>query len=84
MQFQFIEESQLSDGTHRFILKVEPSELVLVGFILESCDGLNNYTTIDDKNSLLQVDFLPDAYDDGKKILEFMKVWDGREGIANS
>jgi hypothetical protein len=77
MQFEFIEESQLQDGTHRFILKVEPAELVMVGFLLESFDGLFNYTTIDDKNSLVQVDFLPDAYDDGKKMLEFMKEWEG-------
>jgi hypothetical protein len=77
MRFELIEENQLQDGTHRFILKVEPSELVMVGFLLESFDGLYNYTTIDDKNSLVQVDFLPDAYEDGKKILEFMKKWEG-------
>ncbi len=76
MRFRFIEQTQLHDGTHRFLLEVEPAELVMVGFLLESFDGLFNYTTIDDKNSLVQVDFLPDAYEDGKNMLEFMKEWE--------
>lgn len=76
MQFEFIEQSQLQDGTHRFILKVEPASQVLFGFLLESFDGLFNYTTIDEKNALLQVDFLNDSYEDGARILEFMKEWE--------
>ncbi|HNX00825.1 MAG TPA: DUF4911 domain-containing protein [Candidatus Cloacimonadota bacterium] len=82
MQFEFKEHTQLQDGTHRFILQVEPATLVLVGFLLESFDGLFNYTTIDDKNSLLQVDFLNDSYEDGKRILDFMKEW-GQKRLGN-
>jgi hypothetical protein len=79
MHFELIEQSQLQDGTHRFILKVEPAELVMVGFLLESFDGLYNYTTIDDKNSLVQVDFLPDAFEDGKRIIEYLREWEYSE-----
>jgi len=76
MKFHPLEQSYLPDGTLRLILQVEKAHLLYVGFFLEAFEGFCNYTTLQRKKPLLQVDIAPDYIESMQEILAFMQSWD--------
>ena len=82
MQFELISEEILSDDSKRIILKVEPDDLLYLGYILESFEGWCNYTTIKKGEPYLQIDVSPDYVNSIHELLDFLKKWDyGKENF---
>jgi hypothetical protein len=75
MKFQIKNESFLKDCTKRILIKIDPDELIYLGYFLESFEGWCNYTTIDKKETCLQIDVTPDYINDFGKLLDFLKSW---------
>jgi len=75
MNFEIKKEYFLEDGTKRILVRIISEELLYLGYFLESFEGWCNYTTIKDKNKLLQIDVSPDYIRDFSKLLYFIKKW---------
>ncbi len=75
MNFKQIDQKKLNDGSLRILLEVETSQLMYLGYFLESLEGFCNYTTPVRKEPILQVDIVPDYIEDTLRILEFLKDW---------
>ena len=76
MQFDLVSQEILADKTNRLILRVDPEDLVYLGFILESFEGWCNYTTIRKNEPFLQVDVSPDYYKNTVELLNFLRKWE--------
>ena len=75
MNFEIIKEYFLEDGTKRTLVRIISEELLYLGYFLESFEGWCNYTTIKDKNKLLQIDVSPDYIRDFSILFDFIKKW---------
>ena len=73
MRFKELSKTTLQDGTKRINYSVQPSELFYFGYLLETLEGYCNYTTV--KKEELQVDVVPDFFEEYKAIIEFMQNW---------
>ncbi len=79
MKFSIVDSESLADRTERFIIKVPRKELIYLGYILESFEGLCNYTTPDKNEPFLQVDVTPDYLDDFNKLIQALIDWNYEE-----
>ena len=75
MNFEIKKEYFLENGTQRILVHISSDELLYLGYFLESFEGWCNYTTIKDKNNLLQIDVSPDFVKDFSYLLHFIKEW---------
>lgn len=76
MIFTEINRNILTDGTIRILVSICRNDLVYFGFLLESCEGWCNYTTVDRQKCLVQIDVVPDFTRDFEKILGLIRDWD--------
>ena len=79
MKFSEAGRETLADGTERLMLNVPKEELIYLGYILESFEGLCNYTTPDKNEPFLQVDITPDYIDDFNKLIQALSEWNYEE-----
>ena len=84
MNFEIKKEYFLEDGTKRILIRIISEELLYLGYFLESFEGWCNYTTIQDKNNLLQIDVSPDFVKDFSKLLTFIESYDLSSPISVS
>ena len=73
MKFSIAGRETLADGTERMSIKVPRKELIYLGYILESFEGLCNYTTPKKNEPFLQVDITPDYFDDFNKLIQVLQ-----------
>ena len=69
----------MADGTERVIIKVASEELIYLGYILESFEGLCNYTTPNKNEPFLQVDVTADYINDFNKLIQTLIKWNYEE-----
>ncbi len=75
MNFSYHSEIKASDGSLKVILKVPEPEMIQLGFILESFEGYCYYSTINRKESLMQIDIPPDFIEPVKNILRKLESY---------
>ena len=76
MIFEILSETRLPDTTLRFLMKVKNSDLIYLGYFLESFEGWCNYTTIKEEQKFLQVDVSPSFVSEVKELLNCFLEWD--------
>ncbi len=76
MNFKVISSETITEKCQRYVIKVINEELVFFGFFLESFEGWCNYTTIDPKNNLLQVDVTSDYKQRLDEMFDFLLKWE--------
>ena len=76
MNFKIVERNNLKDGSLRILLEMPQSELIYMGFILESFEGWCIYTTPRKKEPFLQIDVPPDFSSNVEELLDYLKDWD--------
>lgn len=76
MKFSVVGHETLHDGTERFLLEVPSKELVYLGYMLESFEGLCNYTTPKKDEPILQVDVTADYRSEFQHIIEALAEWE--------
>ncbi|MCD4819816.1 MAG: DUF4911 domain-containing protein [Candidatus Cloacimonetes bacterium] len=76
MNFKVISLENIHENCQRYLIKVKNEELVFLGFFLESFEGWCNYTTIDPKNNLFQVDVTSDYRQRMEEMLDFLLEWE--------
>ena len=79
MKFSIADRATLTDGTKRLMLNVPKEELIYLGYILESFEGLCNYTTPKKNEPFLQVDVTHDYIDDFNKLIQALSEWNYEE-----
>ncbi len=79
MKFSVADRKTLLDGTKRVMLNVPREELVYLGYILESFEGLCNYTTPNKNKPFLQVDITSDYLNDFNKLIKALLDWNYEE-----
>ena len=84
MNFKIKKEYFLEDGTKRILVRISSEELLYLGFFLESFEGWCNYTTIKDKNKLLQIDVSPDYIRDFSRLFAFIESYNLNSTISAS
>jgi hypothetical protein len=75
MDIKIIHECRLTDRTKRLHIKIPFSELVYFGFFLESFEGWCNYTTINKRENIVQIDISPDFISETEELIVFLKQW---------
>ena len=75
MKFSIADRKTMADGTERFKIKVPREELIYLGYILESFEGLCSYTTPNKNEPFLQVDVTSDYIVDFKKLIKALSEW---------
>jgi hypothetical protein len=73
MDFSIVSQNLLTDGCTRFIIRVQPNQLVYFGFFIEAFEGMCLYTTPTKGEPLLQVDVVPDFLAQFEHILSYMQ-----------
>jgi len=76
LKFEIIERTNLADGSMRILLELPQSDLIYMGFILESFEGWCIYTTPRRKEPFLQLDIPIDFISNVEELLSFLKTWD--------
>jgi len=76
MKFSVVSKESLPDGTGRYLIQVPSEELIYLGYILESFEGLCNYTTPKSGEPILQVDVTSDYINEFQKLVESISEWD--------
>jgi hypothetical protein len=61
------------------MLDVPKEELIYIGYILESFEGLCNYTTPNKSEPFLQVDVTNDYLNDFNKLIKALSDWNYEE-----
>ncbi len=84
MNFEIKKAYLLEDGTKRILVHISSEELLYLGYFLESFEGWCNYTTIKDKNNLLQIDVSSDFVKDFSKLFVFLERYDLNSPISAS
>ncbi|MBT3755196.1 MAG: DUF4911 domain-containing protein [Candidatus Cloacimonetes bacterium] len=79
MKFSVADRKTLPDGTTRVMLDVPKEELIYIGYILESFEGLCNYTTPNKSEPFLQVDVTNDYLNDFNKLIKALSDWNYEE-----
>ena len=75
MNFEIKSQTFLADNSQRIKLLISGEELVFLGFILEAMEGWCNYTTVKEKQPLLQIDIPADFIDEMHQLLDFLQSW---------
>lgn len=79
MNISVVSTKSLSDGSERFLICVSAAELIYLGYILESFEGLCNYTTPKKGEPILQVDVTSDYIQDFNLVIQALQEWNYEE-----
>ncbi len=77
MDFEIVSRTKIEGNSEELILKTEKNNLQLLGYILETVDGMCNYTTVDKEETLLKVVYTLDFKNDVDQILQSLKENEG-------
>jgi len=70
------DQTELEDGCLRTWLIIPDKEFVVIGFLLESMEGMCNYSTVrKDGVSYMELTISPNYKEDISELLEFFKSW---------
>ncbi len=72
MNYQIQERKILEDKTIDLIIKIDPKNQILFCFILEAWEGVFNYTTVDKKNSLINLRIAEDFAEEADQLLTYL------------
>lgn len=75
MNYNIKTRDSLPDGTIDIVLQIEPKDQIIFCFILESWEGVFNYTTIDKKKHLLNLQISGDFETESEEVLDFLKKY---------
>lgn len=75
MNFQIVERKTLADKTIDLSIQINSKDQIIFCFILESWEGVFNYTTIDKKKSLIKVLIAEDFAQEADNVLNFLKKY---------
>jgi len=73
MNYQIQERKILEDKTIDLIIKIDPKDQILFCFILEAWEGVFNYTTVDKKNSLINLRIADDFAEEADQLLTYLQ-----------
>ncbi|MBI9031292.1 DUF4911 domain-containing protein [bacterium] len=73
MNYQIQERKILEDKTIDLIIKIDPKDQILFCFILEAWEGVFNYTTVDKKNSLINLRIAEDFAEEADQLLTYLQ-----------
>jgi len=66
----------INEDLGRWVLQVNEEDLILIGYILESMEGLCSFTTIKRNPCLLEILVLPDFYDTMQDVLNTLTTFE--------
>jgi len=73
MDFEIVSRTKIEGNSEELVLKTEKNNLQLLGYILETVEGMCHYTTIDKEEILLKVVYTLDFKEDVARILQSLK-----------
>jgi hypothetical protein len=73
MKFKIIERNILVDETVELIIQIDSKDQIIFCFILEAWEGVFNYTTIDKKNSLINVRVAGDFTKEADELINYLQ-----------
>ncbi len=73
MKFKIIERNILVDETVELIIQIDSKDQIIFCFILEAWEGVFNYTTIDKKNSLINVRIAGDFTKEADELINYLQ-----------
>lgn len=73
MDFEIVSRTKIEGNSEELVLKTEKNNLQLLGYILETVEGMCHYTTIDKEETLLKVVYTLDFKEDVARILQSLK-----------
>ncbi len=73
MDFEVVSRTKIEGNSEELVLKTEKNNLQLLGSILETVEGMCNYTTVDKEETLLKVIYTLDFKNDIDQILRSLK-----------
>lgn len=77
MDFEIVSRTKVEGNSEELILKTEKNNLQLLGYVLETIEGMCHYTTVDKEETLLKVVYTLDFKNDVDKILQSLKENEG-------
>jgi hypothetical protein len=73
MDFEIVSRTKIEGNSEELVLKTEKNNLQLLGYILETVEGMCHYTTVDKEETLLKIVYTLDFKEDVDRILQSLK-----------
>ena len=73
MDIEVVSITKIQGNSEELVLKTEKKNLQLLGYILETVEGMCHYTTVDKEETLLKLVYTLDFKDDIDRILKSIK-----------
>lgn len=73
MKFNIINRNILPDNTIEIIIQIDSKDQILFCFILEAWEGVFNYSTIDKKNSLINIKIAEDFAEEADQLINYLQ-----------
>ncbi len=58
MEIQIVKKEKMPDASVHYKMIVQPRDLIILGYLLESLEGWSYYTTIDKKENIFSVEVI--------------------------
>ncbi len=75
MNFKIIERNILADKTIELNIQIDSKDQIVFCFILEAWEGVFNYTTIDKKNSLINIRIAQDFAQEAQELIDYLQKY---------
>jgi hypothetical protein len=75
MKFNVVDRNITDENIIFLTIEIDPKDQIVFCFVLESWEGVFNYSTIDKKNNLISVQIAGDFSAEADEILEFLKKY---------
>ena len=73
MNFEIKSREITEENIHIVTVEIEPKDQIIFCYVLESWEGVFNYTTIDKKRNLLSIKIAGDFSEEAEEVLNFLK-----------
>ncbi len=73
MDFEIVSRTKIEGNSEELVLKTEKNNLQLLGYILETVEGMCHYTTVDNEETLLKIVYTLDFKEDVDRVLQSLK-----------
>lgn len=73
MKFNITNKTVLADGTVDLIVQIAGKDQIIFCYILESWEGVFNYSTVDKKQSLINIKIAEDFANEAEDVLNYLK-----------
>ncbi|HHE40039.1 MAG TPA: DUF4911 domain-containing protein [Candidatus Cloacimonetes bacterium] len=73
MDLEIVSRTKIEGNSEELVLKTEKNNLQLLGYILETVEGMCHFTTVDKEETLLKVVYTLDFKEDVDQILQLLK-----------